>query len=276
MILHRRMNLRWFISALFLLPLLAILLLPQPLQAQSAIVMPSTPTGVTVQAGSSNALISWTSGGSGVNGACSSDHYYVMVYEMIQSFPVAAESMEIDGTSWYVDELKPATKYFVEVYAESNGNACTDEFSALATTTFWTPSFGAGPSAPATRTLRVPAPVRDLSVVRSTSTGHYTITWKKPVNIGTKRNKRCAYTSAGGNQEQKHNNQTIEYNYTLYNVYTGTDIADVYFRSSAATLSKTVSSGLPQGTGYYLRVEVQAYSFECDQWSKVREFTWWQ
>ncbi len=59
---------------------------------------PSTPTGLSVSAGSTTALISWSSGG-GVGGTCASDEYYVSVYEMIQSFPEVAESTEIEGAS---------------------------------------------------------------------------------------------------------------------------------------------------------------------------------
>ncbi len=234
--------------------------------------VPSTPTGLTVQAGSNSALISWTASGDGVGGYCPTAGYFARVYEVAPTMPMAAESLRIDsGTSWYVDELRYPYRHYVEVYAESE-DGCGEQ-SELATVFFWTSASNTNPSAPATRKLRTPFPVRDLSVDTSTS-GQVTISWKKPVAIGGKRNKRCAYVDAGGNQATKYAAQTIEYNYYVYNTYTDVDIADEYFRSADATLSKTVT-GLPAGTGHYLRVQVQAYSYQCDQWSKSRHYGWW-
>ncbi len=234
--------------------------------------LPSTPTGLTVQAGSNSALISWTASGDGVGGYCPTAGYFARVYEVAPSMPMAAESLRIDsGTSWYVDELRYPYRHYVEVYAESE-DGCGEQ-SELATAFFWTSASNTNPSAPATRKLRTPFPVRDLSVDTSTS-GQVTISWKKPVAIGSKRNKRCAYVDAGGDQTQKHADEYIEYNYQVYNVHTNVDYADEYFDSADATLSKTVT-GLPTGTGHYLRVMVQAYSWECEQWSKTRHYSWW-
>ncbi len=235
--------------------------------------LPSTPTGLTVQAGYDSALISWTSGGHGDGGYCPTAGYFVRVYEVAPTMPMVAESLRIDsGTSWYVDELNYPYRHYVEVYAESE-DGCGEE-SELATAFFWTSASNTNPSAPATRKLRAPFPVRDLSVDTSTS-GEVTISWQKPRAIGGKRDKRCAYVSAGGNQATKYAAQMIEYNYYVYlDAYTDVDYADEYFRSAAATLSKTVT-GLPTGTGHYLRVQVEAYSDQCGQWSKSRHYGWW-
>ncbi len=240
----------------------------------NAAVMPSNPTGVTATVGDTEATISWSSGGTGNGGSCSSDEYYVSVYDATkQSFPEVAQSLPLDaeeGTSWYIDELAPSTRHYVTV--EAYGYEC-DEYSEWFGAAFFTTNASTStsdPSAPGTRKKRAPARVRDLAVDTSTS-GQITITWKKPIDIGTKRSKRCAYSA----QASGHATQSIEYNYLVENLYgSGTDITDSYFRSSAATLSKTVT-GIPAGTGYRLRVTVTAYSDQCKYWSNSREYEWW-
>ena len=223
---------------------------------------PNAPTGVTVTAGPGSAQISWSSGG----GACTPEGYHARVYEMTQAFPMVAESTDIEGqTTWFVDELNYPTRHYVEVYAYGCG-----EESELATTTFWTGG-GNSPTAPASRKLKTPAPVRNLSVTMSS--GNAVISWKKPADIGARRSKRCAYVAQGGN----HASKSIEYNYILYNVLTDETYADEYFYSSQTNLSKTVSaSSLPSGIGHLLRVEVSAYSEECDHWSNARAREWWK
>ncbi len=240
--------------------LLAVAGLATTVSAQSG--APNPPTGVTVTAGPGSAQISWSSGG----GACTPQGYHARVYEMTQAFPMVAESTDIEGqTTWFVDELNYLKPHYVEVYAYGCG-----EESELATATFWTSS-GNSPAAPATRKLKTPAPVRNLSVTMSS--GNAVISWKKPADIGAKRSKRCAYVAQGGN----HASKSIEYNYILYNVLTDETYADEYFYSSQTNLSKTVShSSLPFGIGYLLRVEVSAYSEECDHWSNTREHEWWK
>ncbi len=236
--------------------------------------VPSKPTGLTVQAGYDSALISWTASGDGEGGYCPTAGYNVRVYEVTPSMPMVAESLLIEsGTSWYVDELNYPARHYVEIYSEAE-DGCGEE-SDLVTTFFWTSASNTNPSAPATRKLRVPAPVRDLSIDTSVS-GQVTITWKKPVNIGAKRSKRCAYVSAGGDQAQKHTDKAIDYSYYVYQegYPNDTDIAEVDFRSADATLSKVVT-GLPTGTGHRLQLQVEAYSWECNEWSKSRYLAWW-
>ncbi|WP_419917691.1 fibronectin type III domain-containing protein [Candidatus Poriferisocius sp.] len=231
--------------------------------------MPSTPTNVSAQSSYSTALISWSSGGTGVGGNCASSEYYVTVYDMSKrSLPVAAESLPItDGTSWYVDGLSPGTWYFVEV--EAYGSACDDYSPDLGTARFATTWGGGSVTKPANVKKRKPAPVRNLQASKDPSTGNLVVTWTKPK--AAQASKRCLYIPSGGDHAAK----SIEYNYLVEDLTSGTDIADTDFSSADDTLSRTISSNVPSGTGYYIRVTVSAYSEECDHWSPQRTFTFW-
>ncbi len=253
----------------------------------SAAVMPSTPTSVTASSvGDTEATLSWSAGGTGDGGTCASDEYYVTIYDATQqSFPAVAESVVLDaddGTSWFVDELSPATRHYVEV--EAYGYAC-DEYSRDLGTAFFTTnasSSGSDPTAPTTRKKRAPLPVRNLQVSFNGS-GDLVVTWDKPLDLtANKRKKRCPYTH---NVSDDHAALSIEYSLEADQLFSGgatiteliTEEADVYLRSADASLTKTIpNSKIPNGTGHNLRVTVTAYSDVCDFWSKSRDITWWK
>ncbi len=243
---------------------------------------------MTVTAGDTEATVSWSAGGTGDGGGCTTDEYFVTIYDATQqSFPVVAESLPItSGTSWFVDELSPAKRHYVEVeaYGDGWGEDCDDETSRGLGTAFFTTNASTStsdPSAPATRKLRTPLPVRNLQVSFNGS-GDLIVTWDKPRDIGSKRNKRCAYTHS---LSASHATQSIEYSIEVDQIFGGgasiteliTADSDVYFRSNAAKLTRTIaSSKIPNGTGHNLRVTVSAYSDVCDFWSKTRDITWWK
>ncbi len=260
----RRVRAVWSLLAVVGLAATVVVLAPGSATGQGT--FPSTPSGVTVTAGDVEAMISWSAGGTGSGGSCASSEYYVTVYDASQQeFPAVAESLPITGaTSWYVEELRPATMHYVEV--EAYGSACGEYSEDLGTTIFWTnaSSSGSDPTAPGTRKKRVPAPIRGLKVNGST------ITWKKPADIGTKRNVRCPYTHQASDS---HANLSIEYNLLVENLNTGVDVTDEHFTSADTNLSRTVN--LPLGIGFQYRVTVTAYSEVCGDWSASRHHTWW-
>ncbi|WP_419918255.1 fibronectin type III domain-containing protein [Candidatus Poriferisocius sp.] len=249
---------------------------PTPPQYQLQVsepVRPSTPSGLTVQKDNDTAVISWSSGGSGVGGNCPSTGYLVRVYEnskLGHPEPVAKESEIITGaTSWSVSSLSAGVWYTAEVYAF--GSACGNYSANRATTRFLTSTSSAGTvDALSPNKLLAPNPVRSLQVNTSTS-NQVTINWMKPLNGNS--NIRCTYTNSGGN----HANTTIGYKYYLENLNTGKMIADVFFTSSEASLSKVIDfSGENLGTGSRLRVTVFAVTYmACDnKWSTGNSFTW--
>ncbi len=249
-----------FASA-FALAALAVVFASQPLQAQS-ITYPSAPTNVSVTASSNTALITWQSGGSGVNGSCATEDYNVQVYDMGGAgFPIAAESDDVPhpnsgNPSWYVDELIGGKWYYVTVFAY--GSSCDEWSDTAGTYKFLTSSSVSAPSKPMGNKKRLPRRVRNLNVTHSGTTA--TASWDPaPTGGGTK---RCETYAA---DEQLHT-------YFLENLDTGEtvstgDIEDEENPSVDLT-------GLVSGTRYY--VSVESYSWDCDNWSKQRIFQWTQ
>ena len=142
--------------------------------------VPSSPTGLTVEAGSNRVLISWTAAGDGVGGYCPTAGYYVRVYERSQEFPVVAESLRIDsGTSWYVEELPRNTYYMVELWGEAE-DGCWAETVPLEHTFWMTQGAKAAPAEPSSRAKRVPFPVSNLVVEYTSTPGQVEIRWDKP------------------------------------------------------------------------------------------------
>ncbi len=228
--------------------------------AQSATPKPSVPTSVTATPGNAEVSISWSSGGSGVNGSCATTSYYVELYT---SNNVFVEESDFDTpTTWYVDELTASTSYKVFVWAY--GKVCDDYSATAGQATFTTTATDSGgdPTAPGSNPKKIPRRARDLTA--SPSGTSVTLSWKKP-NVGNAA-KRCQPAS------------TVDYAFDIEDLEAGTFVAtpshaNGWLKSASNTVTVTVG-GLTSGKRYEASVGV--YSPECDEWSRWRYTSWTQ
>ncbi len=249
--------------AALILAMLAAVFLTTSVYAQSGEIYPSAPTNVSVTASNTQALITWESGGSGVNGTCATEYYYVRVYDMgAAGFPIHEESEYIPqpnsgNPSWHVDELKAGTQYYAEIYAV--GDTCDNSSDTAGTYKFLTSSTTvSNPSAPSGNKQKLPRRIRNLNVTHSGTTA--TATWRAALPSDSA--KRCRTKAV---DEQLHT-------WFLENLTTG---ETVRFGDVADQENVSVSlTGLVSGNRYM--VSVEHYSWECDVWSPQRRFKWTQ
>ncbi len=250
----------WAAASALAVPLAAIpvVLAPTPLPAQSAApVRPSPPRPLPVTVGDTEALLTWTTGGPGVGGACAATYYYVDIFEPNDSLVATSTPMDAPTSGslrWFVDGLAPATAYRGEITAY--GATCDEYAIGTVALTTTGASASSDPTAPAGNAKQLPFPVRTLrNQVSGTSA---TVTWEAPRADASPHRCRTSTPPA--------------YVWYLYD-----ETADRIIKEPATNVDgrrTQTFSGLTPGTKYVFRVF--AYSAECDVYSASSKVAWTQ